>query len=125
MQLIFIRSARTKVDKRSADQDIFVSQHRRKPLVSGKCLLRSHPNSTSQNLQKLVVLWEMSKVVTPEAKEDTELQNLYGEINAAFTSLKNILDKYLKSFTLDYHPKEGYYIEYDFTYLVPNLRTLI
>lgn len=67
----------------------------------------------------------MSEVVTPEVKEDVELQNIYNEIDAAFAPLKAILDKYPKSFTLDYHPKEGYYVEYDLTYLVPNLRTLI
>lgn len=45
--------------------------------------------------------------------EDQLLQQLYKEVDAAFVPLKAILDKYPNSFTLDYHPKDGYYAGYE------------
>jgi hypothetical protein len=56
--------------------------------------------------------------------ESIELQKLYNEVNDAFMPLKRIIDKFPTCIELDYHPKEGYFIEWDLTCLIPKLRIL-
>ncbi len=57
--------------------------------------------------------------------EDQELQDLYSKVDAAFAPLKQIIDKYPNCIELDYHPKEGYFIEWDIACLVQKLRSPI
>ena len=55
--------------------------------------------------------------------EDKKLQALYDNIDALFKPLKEILDKYPKSFQLDYHKEVGFFIDYDVTVLIRCLRS--
>lgn len=57
--------------------------------------------------------------------EDKELQKLYDEIDVVFPALKKILDKYPNAFQLDYHGKQGYFMDYDVNVLIHHLRSQV